>query len=65
MLAFLILPFIIGLTFQHLGGNETVKAFLLSSPGLSFLPSWLGVLDILLLLLFIPVAKSMGNLFSR
>jgi hypothetical protein len=65
MLAFLILPFIISLAFQHLGGNETVKAFLLSSPGISFLPTWLGVLDILLLLLFIPVAKSIGNLFSK
>ena len=65
MLAFLVLPFIAGLTFQHLGANESVRAFLLSSPDISILSSWLAVLDVLLLLLFIPVAKSMGNLFSR
>ncbi len=65
MLAFLCLPFIIGLWFQHIGANESVRTFLLSSPGISFLPSWLVVLDILLLLLFIPVAKSIGYLFSR
>jgi hypothetical protein len=64
MLAFLILPFMIGLLFQHIGANEAVKTFLLSSPGVSFSLSWLALLDLLLLLLFLPVATSIGRLFG-
>lgn len=65
ILAFLFIPFFVGLIFQHLGANESIRAFLLSSPGVSQQPSWLALLDIVLLLLFIFVAKSVGNLFTR
>ncbi|MEP6748674.1 MAG: hypothetical protein ABJB86_13170 [Bacteroidota bacterium] len=64
LLSFLILPFIVTLLFQHIGANETVRAFLLSSPRPSFLPSWLTLLDLLLLLLFIPLAKNIGKLLG-
>jgi hypothetical protein len=65
MLAFLLLPFTAMILFQHIGANESVKTFLLSSTGISLLPSWLSVLDVFLLLLFIPFAKSIGNLFRK
>jgi hypothetical protein len=65
MLSFLIVPFIFGLACQHIGAIESLRSFLLSAAPVSFLSSWLDWFDILLLLLFIPFAKSIGKLFNH
>ena len=63
MLGFLVIPFIVNYVLQQLLAGGQTRAMLIASPG-SFLPSRLVLLDILLLVLFLPFAKSIGQLFS-
>jgi len=63
LLGFLVIPFIVNYVLQQLLANEHSRAMLVSSPG-SFLPPRLVLLDILLLVLFIPFVKSIGQVFT-
>jgi hypothetical protein len=60
---FLIIPFLVSYSLQQLLAGEHAREMLLSAPT-GFLPSRLVLLDIMLVILFIPFAKSIGQLFS-
>jgi len=64
MLALLVVPFIVALACQHFGAIASVRTFLLSPTHVLWTPSWLGILDVLLLLLYLMVAKNIDRLFS-
>lgn len=63
LIVFLVIPFFVAYAAQQSLAFESARRMLLSSPA-SFLPSWLLLLDIFLLLLFIPLRKNLGQLFG-
>lgn len=63
MIGFLVVPFVFAYAAQQSLASVSARNILLTSPA-SFLPSWLNLLDIGLLLLFLPFRKSLAHLFS-
>jgi hypothetical protein len=59
---FLVFPFVVNYVLQQMLAGAHARNILISSPA-SFLPSWLVLLDIMMLILFVPLAKSISQLF--
>ena len=64
MAGFLIIPFAVNYILQQLFAGEHSRQILVSKPA-SFLPSWLVLIDLLLLACFLPLLKQIGQLFSK